>query len=176
MMMGGGVEATGGGGSCASCNSTNDSIKATDTAATSTDSAGFDANTQYAWTITIASQTCVTGFVAEVTDWGSSGNAILELFTDSAGVPGTIVGAGYSSTVSNLPDSNTSTEFLFAATQTLSAGTYHAVIKSSTGAGFLSTAATQSGSGTQHYSADGGANWYDYTTAYFLIRVLGCTP
>ena len=165
------LNSSGGEPNCASCNSGNDSEIV---------GPGNSFDSEYgqdmwiAVQFTIAITKCITGIAIAVGDNGDGRGATGEIYTDSTGEPGTRVGDGYTSTNANIPDSTTSIELLFAATQTLSAGTYWLVGKAASGAIYFGYQGI-GGSGDFKYSTDAGENWgnasYDYE-----LGGLGCDP
>ena len=120
-----------GGGSCTSCNSTNDSSQGGDNTRDGYQSLVYSCNNSgqtsaFYQTITFASDICLTGYDATLRKDGSPvANVYLQLFsTSQVAVSGTqaTVAAG------DLAGSYTKTEILTGSSQLVSAGTYRVVI------------------------------------------------
>jgi hypothetical protein len=161
-------------GGCESCNTGNDSEIIT---AGNTNDSTFASTAMRAWQFTAGADVCVTGVQISASDGGNGYDLICQIWSDNSGEPGSIVGAGFTGTYSNLPDTDTAIEVTFAATQELSAGTYWVVYGSQMTLGVAGDSITYgvnaSGSGIFMYDAAG--TWT--TTGYELdIGVLGCTP
>lgn len=157
--------------SCASCNSTNDASLGGFTDAATGNSNG---SPYYAFPFTIAATKCVTGVTFSVTDAGGTGDrtAKLEIWTDNAGKPGSIVGAGYTKELTDLPDTRTDTEFLFASCQTLAAGSYWAVYYRTGSDSYFGYLIGGSG----WYGSSDGTNWTLSEGDHGRGWVLGCDP
>jgi hypothetical protein len=159
----------GGGESCASCTTSNDSAFVTDTIS------GYSNANEVIWLaykFTTATTKCVTGAYFHCTDGGTSTGATMEIYTDAGGNPGSIVSAGYTSTVANLPDTEADVEFAFASTQTLAAGTYWMVWKcASTNVTYYYS----SGGTGWKYSTDSGSSWSS-SSYHRQAGVNGCDP
>jgi hypothetical protein len=131
----------------------------------------------YAWQFTTTDTKCATGIYAYITDVGSPTQYQKgEIWTDVAGSPGALVGAGFTvtSAAASAPDTANKADFLFAAIQTLPAGTYWVMLKMYTPGGsdhYISTITT--GTGTFKKSTD-GTTWN--TGGKYLMGVYGCSP
>jgi len=161
--------AGGGGESCASCNSSTDSIIFEDalTAASNTREAGV----WLAKSFTIASTKCITGGYFQC--GGKNKDATYEIYTNNAGSPGARVGDGYTAFRTDLPDTAANVDFMFAATQTLAAGTYWLVWKAdAVNVPSLNYGSTSNG---WKYSTNSGSSWY--SSSYNRVAgVYGCDP
>jgi hypothetical protein len=164
MVVGGGVPVAGG---CGACNPSNDSIIVN--SGNTTD--GYADKAGVAYQFTTAAQKCVTGVYLNVQDVNDRG-VVGEIWTDNAGSLGAIVGVGFTGTLADVPDTQINADVLFAATQTLEAGTYW-VRFMSTGATLQYGAQVTGGSGTFLYS--GGGDFYSDTEKYEM-GVIGCSP
>ena len=155
---------------CDSCNSTNDSE-----IVAAANEAGGDYSSSSAWMaqpFTLAAEKCITGVTYIVGDSAANRNVTCEIYTDGSGNPGTIVGAGYTATITNISDSRTKQEFLFAETQTLAAGNYHVVCKPSNVVYYTYDTSPATAS---KYSFNSGSSWTTYASGV-IISVLGGTP
>ena len=165
--MSGGVASVA--GNCSTCNTTNDSARFASGITQTASATGV----WTAWKFTVSTTTCITGGYVSALHNGAPADHVFEIWTDSSSHPGARVGAGYTSTVS-VGTSIGDVEFNFAATQTLTAGSYWAVMQcSSDGV----TGNGTSGSGDHMYSEDSGASWVDADAAgyYWRFGVNGCT-
>jgi len=162
-MLSGSVSSAG----CTGCNSSNDS------AVWENPNVRDDASSSASWRaiqFTTSETLCVTGIVMNVAD-STDDTITCEVYTDSANEPDAIVGAGFTGLLDEIPDGYADTECLFAATQTLSAGTYWMVAKPSDTIGW---GKDLDGVGLSLYSTDSGSNWG--ASSYKLIFDLwGCT-
>jgi hypothetical protein len=141
-------------------------------------SSGSSDNPHYwAWQFTTTDTKCVTGIYAYVFDTGSASQyQIAQIWTDVAGSPGAIVGAGftYTSAAGSAPDAAAKADFLFAAIQTLPAGTYWVVLKTySPGGSGAYVSSLAAGTGTFKGSSD-GTTWATGTKK--MMGVYGCSP
>jgi len=162
--------AGGGEASCTSCNSSTDSSIEEDANATT------GSNHKDIWIarpFTIAATRCITGAWFTSFDSGNSSGATVEIYTDSAGSPGSIVGTGYTCTVANLADASSDYEYLFASTQTLSAGTYWQVMKMPFNSFYRYGTV---GDKVWKTSTNSGSSWSAAETYTFRGGVLGCVP
>ena len=159
------------------CTTSNDSLIVA-TPNTTADSTVFQA-LWYAWpTGSISSGTQITGLTADIGDAGGSITAVCELWNDDTGAPGSIVGAGYTSSVSTLPDDNGSsvTDFMFAATQTISSTASYWVVCHEVASNNMKCGHKSTGSGTGKYSANAGVDWADAGEKLTMGGVWGCAP
>jgi hypothetical protein len=152
--------------SCTPCNSGTDSLF--DSSATTTNTETNSSN-YIAWQFVTVTTKCITGVKFSTRDAGMSRGCTCEIWTDSGGSPNAIVGAGYTSTIADLPNGDTYPEFLFAATQTLAAGTYWGVCK--TTGGNIVFGKDTAHTGNQAYN-DG--SWHADITSHYIMGVLGC--
>lgn len=159
----GGVAASG--GSCASCTTSNDSIRYESGVSQTADGVGVTT----AWQFTVSSTVCVTGIYVNCSNPGSQAMPAY-IYTDSAGSPGTAV-TGCSCTIQT-GTSKADVFGAFAATQTLSVGTYWVVFE---GGVNTATGSNNSGTGAYMYYAGG---WQDADAAgyYWRMGVYGCAP
>jgi hypothetical protein len=167
-VVGGGVTAAA--PSCSSCGSPSNQFDS-NTTLTSSDLSSFD----IAYQFVVATDKCITGVSWVLFDSGSTGTTIYEIWTDASDLPVEIVGAGYTCTVADRPNDYSSTTWTtcsFAATQTLPAGTYHAVARRGTytniGMGYAIDATKKNSSRTT------GAWAHDIYPGN--VRVIGCDP
>ena len=163
-----GQTVAGGGGGCESCNSGNDGYVAENPNVANTVTGN---SLGYAWEFTIGSEQCITGVEFEADDNGGSVTITCEIWSDSSG-PNEIVGAGYTGSVAVPDTAETKAEALFAATQTLSAGTYYAYCQPD---GEVDWANDDDGVGTYYYTANGGTS-FSSSSSRRIISVLGCAP
>jgi hypothetical protein len=165
-VVGGGVTAAA--PSCSSCGSPSNQFDS-NTTLTSSDLSSI------AYQFVVATDKCITGVSWVLFDSGSTGTTIYEIWTDASDLPVEIVGAGYTCTVADRPNDYSSTTWTtcsFAATQTLPAGTYHAVARRGTytniGMGYAIDATKKNSSRTT------GAWAHDIYPGN--VRVIGCDP
>lgn len=161
-----------GAASCTSCNSGGDTLFAS---SATTYNSGDSWSAWQGWQFTTATTKCVSGVMAGAGDGGSSYGMTCMLYTDSSDSPGSIIAAGYTSTIADLPTNpDPYSEFLFATVQTLAAGTYWVVCNP--GGNLVTWGRASSSSGTQKYSDD-GSSWVSHSRAtLFIMGVLGCDP
>ena len=168
------VLSAGGGVSCASCNSSNDSVIFQSENGGNGDSSLW-AN-WYSQPFTIAAGKCVTGVTFRAWDSGSNNSLVMEIFTNNSGAPGSRVGDGYTVSVSeaNVPNTDSGeTQYLFAATQTLPAGSYWIVAKTSA---LMNYRFDNAGQTLGKVSSNSGSSWAANSDHGFIMSVLGCNP
>jgi len=166
------VAASGGGATCSTCTSSTDAEFAK-----SYDSyADTQASTyKFAWQFTTAGSKCITGVILWAYDPAAVGvGGTCEIWTDSSGSPGSIVGAGFTGTVADYgwhAEGAVSHEHLFASAQSLPAGTYWAECTPEGSASIgIGRATTLTGT-IKYYDTSWSASGWKV-----MIGVLGCDP
>jgi hypothetical protein len=157
--------------SCASCTSGNDGTVFT---AGYTVDAALETSATMAYPFTTATSKCVTGIKTYIGDGGTSRGVTCEIWNTDGTNPTSIVAAGYTATITDMPDNNAppiASEFLFSSCQTLSAGSYWAVC-SLTGVEYIGNAGL-TGDSNLHYN-DG--TWRSDFPMKWQVEVLGCDP
>ncbi|MFA5340302.1 MAG: hypothetical protein WC332_00855 [Clostridia bacterium] len=133
----------------------------------------------YAYPVgSLSAGTQITGVTAAISDSGGSFGGICELWTDNAGSPNAIVGAGYTCTKSNLQDTYppATEDFLFASTQTIPTTASYWVVCKKADASALNWGRTTSGTSGFKYSSDGGSTWSTSGAFTTIGGVIGCAP
>ena len=123
----------------------------------------------------------ITGIYFSAVDDGNGRGATCEVYpngTSPEEPTETIYGAGFTATIANLPDSDYATqEYLFAATQSLPAGTYWIVCKS-VGGGISVGYENPGGTGEFRYDTSQlGLSYNTQSAGYGMVGgLLGCEP
>jgi hypothetical protein len=165
--------------SCVSCDSSSDnsiaSINSFDTQYQDS------AVTWVSYRFTINTPKCITGGIVAIGDNSNNVSVDFEIYNNDGATdkPTSIVDSGFTSTINQgqLPSMPTdgSTEILFASSQALSVGTYHAVFKIynislTYKVGYQASGGSVVG---MYYSTDNGVNWSALSPAIYM-EVLGC--
>ena len=157
-------------GGCSSCSTESDIIDDGNVADGSIGTTFYRAKK-----IVIASEICVTGIFATLSDSGEEYTVTAEVYSNNAtpnpDEPDSIYGVGFTKLMA-IPSSQERVEFKFSEIQTLPIGTYWIVLKPD-GAGNINFGIDTDGVGTYAYYSGG---WDASASGILVAGLIGCTP